>query len=140
MENLPPITVEVVVRVPVEKAWKVWTAPEHIVKWAFASDNWEAPYAENDVREGGRFKTVMTAKDKSAEFDFTGTYTRVEKPHVLEYEIDGGRRVKVKFTELPDRTHVTETFDPETENTEAMQRAGWQAIIDNFRKYAESGV
>jgi hypothetical protein len=32
---------------------------------------------------------------------------------------------------------VVEEFEAETENSEELQRAGWQAILDNFKKYVE---
>jgi uncharacterized protein YndB with AHSA1/START domain len=117
--------------------WEVWTKPEHIVRWAFASDDWEAPAAENDLRTGGRFKTAMAAKDKSMSFDFTGVYTNVKEHELIEYDIDDSRHVKVEFTGLPEGVKITETFEPENTHPETMQRSGWQAILDNFKKYAE---
>ena len=132
------ITVQCVVKAPTEKVWEVWTKPEHIVRWAFASDDWEAPAAENNLRTGGRFKTAMAAKDKSMGFDFTGVYTNVKEHELIEYDIDDGRHVKVEFTELPEGVKITETFEPENENPEKMQRSGWQAILDNFKRYAEA--
>ena len=118
----------------------MWTKPEHIVKWAFAADDWEAPAAENDVRTGGKFKTVMAAKDKSKSFDFTGVYTNVRPHELIEYDMTDGRHVKIEFAKAPDGIRVTETFDPETENTIEMQRGGWQAILDNFKKHAEASI
>lgn len=138
MEQKTPITVETVVNAPIEKVWEAWVRPEHIVKWAFAQDDWEAPSAENDVRVGGRFKTVMAAKDKSKSFDFTGTYTDVKEHELIEYDMSDGRHVKVEFTKLPEGVKVTETFDPESENPQDLQRSGWQAILNNFKTYAES--
>ncbi len=136
--NTTAITVETIVRAPMSKVWECWIKPEHTVNWAFASDDWEAPVAENDVRVGGRFKTVMAAKDKSTSFDFTGIYTAVKEHELIEYDIDDGRHVKVEFTELPESVKIIEIFEPENENSEEMQRSGWQAILDNFKKYVES--
>lgn len=130
------ITVSTVVHAPFETVWNAWSQPEHIVRWAFASEDWEAPAAENDLRVGGRFKTVMAAKDRSASFDFEGTYTVVEHG-LIEYDMDDGRHVKVEFEAVPEGVKVTETFDPETENTPEMQRDGWQAILENFKKHVE---
>lgn len=133
-----PITVQTVINAPIEKVWKYWNKPEHIMSWAFASDDWEAPAAENDLRVGGKFKTTMAAKDKSSSFDFTGTYTHVGEHELIEYTMDDGRKVSVRFETLDgDHTKITETFDPESENSEEMQRSGWQAILDNFKKYVE---
>lgn len=132
------ITVETVVKASMSKVWDCWNMPEHIVKWAFASDDWEASAAENDVRVGGKFKTIMSAKDKSESFDFTGVYTAVKEHGLIEYDMDDKRHVKVEFVETPDGVKVTETFDSENENTEDVQRSGWQAILDNFKKCTES--
>lgn len=132
------ITVQTLVQAPLSKVWDSWTKPEHIVNWAFASDDWEAPAAENDVRTGGRFKTVMAAKDKTASFDFTGVYTAVKEHELIEYTIDDGRTVKIEFKETPEGIEVVETFEAEGENPEEMQRAGWQGFLENFKKYTES--
>lgn len=138
--NTKTITVETVIHAPMEKVWQYWNEPEHIIKWAFASEDWEAPAAENDIRVGGRFKTVMAAKNGSARFDFTGTYTAVTEHAHIEYDMDGEdkRHVIIEFTQTPEGVKLTETFDPEHENSEELQRSGWQAILINFKKYVES--
>jgi uncharacterized protein YndB with AHSA1/START domain len=132
------ITVEATVNAPVEKVWKYWYAPEHITRWAFASDDWHAPYADNDLRTGGKFKTTMAAKDGSFSFDFGGEYTQVETNKTIAYVMDDGRKVKVTFSGDGNETKIVETFEAETLNPVEMQRAGWQAILDNFKKYTES--
>ncbi len=144
------ITVGATIAAPMEKVWEFWTKPDHIVKWCYASDDWEAPHAENDVRAAGKFKTVMAAKDKSISFDFTGVYTRVKEYEHIEYNTDDGRHVKVEFEELSadakalagkpegEGVKITETFEAEKINPVEMQRSGWQAILDNFKKYTES--
>lgn len=131
------ITVETTVKAPISKVWERWSKPEHITKWAFASDDWEAPAAENDLRKGGKFKTTMAAKDKSQSFDFGGTYTAVQEHKLIEYDMDDRRHVRTEFTEVPEGVKIVQTFDPEGENTEEMQRSGWQAMLENFKKYAE---
>lgn len=132
------ITVEANIKSTVEKVWEYWTKPEHITKWCFASTDWEAPNAENDLRIGGKFMTRMSAKDKSVGFDFGGVYTDVKEFEYIAYVIEDGRKVEISFATSSDGVLVKETFDPETENPIEMQRAGWQAILDNFKKYAES--
>ena len=136
--KIKTITVETTINAPIEKVWEYWNEPEHITGWAFASDDWEAPFAENDLRVGSKFNTTMAAKDKSASFDFTGFYTAIKEYQLIEYDIDDGRHVRVEFTKVPGGVKVVETFDPENENSDEMQRSGWQAILDNFKKYVES--
>ena len=133
-----PNTIQTTVSAPMSKVWESWNNPKHIMHWAFASDDWEAFAAENYLRVGGKFKTTMAAKDKSESFDFTGTYSVVKEHQLIEYDMGDGRQVKIEFTELPEGVKITETFDPENENPEEMQRSGWQAILDNFKKYVES--
>lgn len=132
------ITTTTDVKAPLTKVWNTYTKPDQITKWAFASEDWEAPYAENDVRNGGRFKTHMQAKDKSFEFDFTGTYTNVKEHELIEYIMDDGRSANIQFKDNGDGTvKVTVIFEAEATNPEEMQRGGWQAILDNFKKQAE---
>ncbi len=132
------ITIQTVVNAPIATVWQCWVEPKHIEGWAFAADDWESRDAENDVREGGRFKTTMAAKDGSASFDFGGVYTAVKEYELIEYDIDDGRHVVVAFSATPDGVKIVQSFDPEAENSEEMQRDGWQAILDNFKKHAES--
>ncbi len=132
------ITVSVSVHAPIAKVWNCWTVPKHIVQWNAASDDWRCPASKNDVRVGGRFCATMAAKDGSASFDFEGTYTAVKKYELLAYTMADGRKVEVRFTSINGSTTVTETFDPESENPEEMQRQGWQAILDNFKRHTEA--
>lgn len=138
MEKKAPITVEAIVKAPVEKVWNSWTKPEHITKWCAASDDWHAPYAENDARTGGKFKTTMAAKDGSIGFDFEGVYSNVVANKEIDYAMADGRKVSIRFSAQGNDTKVVETFDPEDQNPIEMQRGGWQAILDNFKKYTEA--
>jgi uncharacterized protein YndB with AHSA1/START domain len=131
------ITVETSVKAPIEKVWKYWSEPQHITQWASASDDWHAPYADNDLRKDGKFKTTMAAKDGSFSFDFEGVYTNVQPHKIIEFVMSDGRKVKVVFSSNGNETKITETFDPETENPIEMQRDGWQAILNNFKKHTE---
>jgi uncharacterized protein YndB with AHSA1/START domain len=132
------ITVETTIKAPVEEVWSYWTEPKHIMNWCFASDDWHAPKAENDLKVNGKFKTRMAAKDGSSGFDFGGSYTKILMFKTIEYVMDDGRRVGISFSSHRAKTKVVESFDPENENPYEMQKAGWQAILDNFRKYVES--
>jgi uncharacterized protein YndB with AHSA1/START domain len=132
------ITVETIVKAPVEKVWKYWGSPEHITKWNSASEDWHTPRAENDLRTGGKFFSRMEAKDGSFGFDFGGIYDEVKTNELISYTMGDGRKVKVSFTANGNETKVTETFDAESTNSVEMQRGGWQAILDNFKKYTES--
>jgi len=131
------ITVQCDIQAPVEKVWLYWTSPEHITKWCFASDDWHTPTAENDLRVGGKFSSRMEAKDGSFGFDFGGTYDDVKIHKLIEYTIGDGRKVSVQFAGNGNNTKVVEKFEAEDTNPVEMQQGGWQAILDNFKKYVE---
>ena len=132
------ITVEATVNAATDKVWKCWTAPEHITQWCNASDDWHAPHATNDLRAGGKFLTRMEAKDKSFGFDFNGIYDQVVPNKLISYSLEDGRKVRIEFISQGDKTQIIEIFDPENENPVEMQKAGWQAILNNFKRYTES--
>lgn len=134
------ITVETVVAASLERAWEAWNTPADIVAWNFASDDWRCPSAHVDLRVGGAFGARMEAKDGSFGFDFGGTYTVVEPLRRLEYAMPDGRAVQVHFATDVEGIRVSESFDAEDMNTAERQRAGWQAILENFRRHVESGA
>jgi uncharacterized protein YndB with AHSA1/START domain len=135
--NNVKVTVKATVNAPVEKVWECWTEPKHITKWNNASDDWHTPIAENDLTVGGKFLTRMEAKDGSFGFDFGGIYDEVKLNEVISYTMGDGRKVTITFNGQGNETEVIETFDAETSNPVEMQQAGWQAILDNFKKYVE---
>lgn len=132
------ITVETTVNTPVEKVWESWTEPHHITKWNNASDDWHTPWAKADFREGGSFTARMEAKDGSIGFDFGGVYDVIRPNEYIEYTIGDGRKVQVTFTKQGNATKVVETFEAENTHPVEFQKGGWQAILDNFKKYTES--
>lgn len=130
------ITVETTVAAPVAAAWRAYTTPADIMQWNAASEDWHTPSAEVDLREGGAFSSRMEARDGSAGFDFAGTYTRIVEHELIEYEF-GGRHAAVRFSPEGDATKVSVEFEPETDNSEELQRTGWQAILDSFARHVE---
>jgi uncharacterized protein YndB with AHSA1/START domain len=132
------ITVETTVKAKPAKVWDAWNTPADIQQWNTAQDDWHTTRSTVDLREGGRFLSRMEAKDGSVGFDFEGTYTRIVPRKTIEYRMDDGREVQVEFAERGGGVHVKTTFDAETENPPELQRAGWQAILDNFGRYVEA--
>lgn len=132
------LTVEATIDAPVSKVWNCWNGPDHITKWCTPSPDWHTPRAENDLREGGKFMSRMEARDGSMGFDFGGVYDKVEEHKHISYTMSDGRRVFIYFTPDGDKTKLVETFDAEDINPIEMQQAGWQAILDEFKRYTES--
>lgn len=138
MSTSTRITISTHINKPVAHVWKIWTEPEHIMQWNAASDDWHCPKATNDLRPAGKFSSTMAARDGSFSFDFAGVYDDVQLNTRIAYTMTDGRPVEILFANVNGRTLVTESFDAETEHPLEMQRAGWQAILDRFKAYAEA--
>jgi uncharacterized protein YndB with AHSA1/START domain len=132
------ITVTSTIKAGIEKVWDAWTNPTHITQWCQASDDWHAPYADNDVRVDGTFKTTMAAKDGSFSFDLEGVYTKVELHKYIAYTLTDGRNVEITFNKENGSVNIIESFDPESQNSHELQQQGWQMILNNFKKHVES--
>ena len=132
------ITIQVTINTDQKKAWEYYTNPQHITHWNFASDDWQCPQASNDLKVGGKYIARMEAKDGSFGFDFAGTYTKIVPQKLIEYAF-GDRNATVEFLDDGNAVTVRVTFDAESENPGDMQRGGWQAILDNFKKHVETG-
>lgn len=136
---MEPISIDITILAPVQKVWDYFNGPEHITQWNFASDTWECPSAEVDLKPGGKFKTRMQAKDGSFGFDFVGIYDEIIPERSVTYHTEDHRKVQVIFEKIDENTtKVTEIFDPEKQNPVEMQRDGWYAILNNFHKYVEN--
>jgi len=131
------ITVKVKIEKSIEKVWKCWTSPDDITNWNYASDDWHTTKAENDLRNGGSFSSRMEAKDGSMGFDFGGIYNNVVENKLIESTLGDDRKVKVEFVSNGISTEIVESFEAESLNSIELQRVGWQAILDNFKKYCE---
>ena len=80
----------------------------------------------------------MEAKDGSMGFDYGGVYDVVKPNEYIESTLGDGRKVKVTFRPEGNATHVIESFEAEQMNPVEMQKDGWQAILDNFKKHTEN--
>ena len=139
MDEKKTITVQAVINAPVEQVWKLYTEPEHVMKWNNASNDWHTPRAESNLKVGGKFLYRMEAKDGSSGFDFDGTFEQVIANELIVYSISDGRKVEVTLTKDDNaRTKMATTFEAENSNPIEMQRDGWQAILNNFKIYVET--
>lgn len=125
-------------KAPIEVVWTFWTTPADIIQWNNTFDDWHTPSAQNDLRAGGKFLFRMEAKDGSFGFDFGGVYDAVKTHESIAYTMGDGKRVEIRFTGSGTETRVVETFEAESQNSIEMQHDGWQAILNNFKKYAET--
>lgn len=132
------IKVQNTINASIDKVWHLWTSPEHIMNWNIPFEDWNTPYAENDLKVGGKFKFTMAAKNGSEGFDFEGVYTRIEKFSWIEYRLLDNRTASVHFEDNGTQVKLTETFEPEGKNSKEMQEQFCRAVIQNFKEYVEN--
>ncbi len=132
------ITVTATINARLNTVWDSWTQPYHVMNWNHASDDWHCPQAENEMCVGGKFSYTMAAKDGSFSFDFWGVYTEIIEHKLITSKLGDDRSLDIIFASEGNTTVITETFDAENENSVELQQTGWQAILDNFKKYTES--
>jgi uncharacterized protein YndB with AHSA1/START domain len=132
------IVIKAIVSADIKKVWDYYTLPEHITKWNFALDTWHCPTASNDLRNGGKYFARMEAKDGSFGFDFEAIYDVIIDYKKIVYTMTDGRQATIDFNSDVNQTEVSVSFDAEQQNSIEMQRDGWQAILNNFKKYTET--
>jgi uncharacterized protein YndB with AHSA1/START domain len=132
------ITIEATINAEKNKVWEYWTKPEHITKWNFADPSWHCPSAENELKAGGKYRAKMEAKDGSFGFDFEAIYDEVINKQKITYTMTDGRQAVTTFENIDGATKVTTIFDADSSNSKEMQQQGWQAILNNFKKYVET--
>ncbi|MPT35260.1 MAG: activator of HSP90 ATPase [Flavobacterium sp.] len=132
------ITINVTISADKDKVWNYYTQPEHITQWNFADPSWHCPKATNDMQVGGTYSARMEARDGSFGFEFEAIYNEISDGKHFSYTMPDSRQVTVTFHENDNATDLIITFDPENQNPIEMQQNGWQAILNNFKKYAES--
>lgn len=134
------ISIQVKIEAPLKLSWKCWTTPEDITQWNQASEDWHCPLAVNDLRPGGIFSYRMESRDGSFGFDFSGVYQKVKINEQIDYLLDDGRKVEISFADKAGLTEINQTFEAENQNPVQLQRDGWQAILNSFKKHTESKI
>jgi uncharacterized protein YndB with AHSA1/START domain len=132
------ITIETRVDAEIHKVWAYYNQPLYIVNWNFASDDWCCPKVETDFKVGGNYLARMEAKDGSFGFDFEAIFDEILEPEKVAYTMGDGRKAEIEFKEEGEMTLVKISFDPEQTNSRELQQNGWQAILNNFKKYVET--
>ena len=132
------VTLEQLIKAPINTVWEFFTNPEHITKWNHASEDWHCPYAQNDLRIGGKFSYRMEEKKGQEGFDFSGSYVDIRINEFIAYTLDDDRKVDIYFQDLGDETKIIQTFEIEHVYPREMQKEGWNSILLHFKEYAEA--
>lgn len=131
------ITIDTVIDADIQKVWDYYNTPKYITQWNFASDDWHCPKAENDMKIGGLYCARMEAKDGSFGFDLKAVYDEIIPLEKIAYTFEDNRKIITTFEKINGKTKVVTVFEAENINPVDMQKAGWQAILNNFKRYVE---
>jgi len=121
----------------IDVIWETYTDAKHVTQWSFASDDWHVTEGHAKFVEGGAFNYRMEAKDESFGFNFMGTYDEIVKHQTIKYHLTDKRNIDVEFKKHKGYVTIQLTVDAENEFSLEQQKVGWQAILDNFKSYAE---
>ncbi|GHF20371.1 activator of HSP90 ATPase [Kordiimonas sediminis] len=122
-----------------EQLFKAFTDPLIIKKW-WGPDTMETTVSEIDLREGGAWRTVMTAETGES-YDVAGVYKKIDPPHQLIFTwawLQGANRgeettVELTFTDKGDKT---ELYLRQGSFADGCQEhyEGWTSGLDNLAK------
>ena len=104
-------------------------------------EQWRLAYSYKQMNFSMRlgltsFRHIGVFPEQAPNWDFI--YDQVIAQQVLEITLGDERKMKVIFKSGNGMTEVVETFEAESENSVELQQGGWQAILDNFKKYVET--
>ncbi|UTW51310.1 SRPBCC domain-containing protein [bacterium SCSIO 12827] len=123
--------------------FKLWTQPEHIVRWWGCAEAGDVDFT-NDLRVGGEFTAVMQLSNGHTH-RITGVYCKIEEPARLVFTwswentdgFQGGETlVTVTFADKDGQTELTLRHESFTqEDHRDAHGEGWGASLDRLGGY-----
>ena len=126
-------------RAPRETVYQAWTRPELIKQW-FAPGDMTTPFAEVDLRVGGRYRIQMKKPDGETHTT-TGLYKEIvpNQRLVFTWGWEGPDRfetlVTVEFRETDGGTELLLTHERFTDTgSRDMHREGWEGCLASLER------
>lgn len=123
--------------------FKLWTQPEHIVRWWGCAEAGDVDFT-NDLRVGGKFTAVMQLSNGHTH-RITGVYCKIEAPErlVFTWSWDNGEGFKGEDTLVTVTLEETATGTKLTLRHESFAREddcqahgeGWGASLDRLGEF-----
>lgn len=129
-----------------ERVFAAWTEPDQIVQW-WGPHGVTCTEAHVDLKPGGRYRLANRQPDGQVMW-ITGTYDRVEPPHLLQYtwtsepitEDSDYSLVRVTFEECADGTLVTVSHtNISTATAREMYLGGWTGCLAGLDQLVSEG-
>jgi uncharacterized protein YndB with AHSA1/START domain len=134
------VLVEHVFDAPRETVFAAWTDPEKLAQW-WAPDGFDVPpeSVEIELRPGGRFHLTMVESGGSDEFPYRAEIMEISEPGLIVLKAEaipeagiGETVTRVVFQAEGDRTRMTVTSGPYTEEVRGHAEAGWLELMQNL--------
>jgi uncharacterized protein YndB with AHSA1/START domain len=132
---------------PRRLVFRVWTQPEHLVRW-WGPRDFTTPSCQMEVRSGGAYRICIRSREGTA-YWMRGVYREVVEPERLVFtfawEDEGGAPghetlVTVTFAEADGKTRLTfrqAVF--ETVADRDSHQEGWSECLDRLAAYLAGG-
>jgi uncharacterized protein YndB with AHSA1/START domain len=125
-----------ILKAPIALVWEAMTEPKHLVHWFHADEGWTTPFAEMDLKKGGKIRIGFGSPDGKNDFVLSGTFTEVTPPTYMAYNLDDGRPVMTRLTaQGAKETKLVVEFALETTFSEEQQREGWTLMYVHLEQH-----
>ena len=142
------ITISTIIRAKVEDVFDTYLNPEDNRRWSTAGGGWSVGKVSIDPKVGGKWSIEFKDAAGVHDFEFGGVYTEIIPNQKIVYAMRkeiadiaaDDRFGTVTFeadTPIKGNTTVTISFTTEDTNSLEQQRAGWSAILENFKKHTK---
>jgi uncharacterized protein YndB with AHSA1/START domain len=132
---------------PRDLVWRLFTEPEHLVKW-MGPRRFEARNFTQDARVGGKWRGKLHPTDGGKDLWQGGTFRAIDPPSHISYTFawddDNGQPgnetvVTLAFEAQGNKTRLTfhQTGFPTDEERDG-HRGGWGESFDKFEEYLAS--
>lgn len=139
------LLIERLIDAPPALAFKVWTTPEHLVRW-FGPKNFTAHTVRLDFRPGGAWSAVIRSPE-GKDYPMGGFYREIEDNRRIVFtfrwteEDEADTLVTVTFEERFGKTRLTFAQTPfETIKSRDSHAEGWGECLDRLVAYTQQSV
>ncbi len=132
------ITVQALVKAPIERVWYCWITPDDIAQWHSVSEEWHCHTIKNNFKAKGSFDYRMVSRKGQPGYSLAGVYDDISVYNHINYTLIDGRKVRVRFLSSNGETEIIESIEAESNRPIEQQQKEWQAILNSFKKYLEN--
>jgi uncharacterized protein YndB with AHSA1/START domain len=127
---------------PREAVFAAWTDPEQVARW-WAPEQFEIPLESVDIEPsvGGRFHLTMVETNGSRRFPYRSTIIEISEPELIVLSSEAipeagiaATVTRVVFEAEGERTRMTVTSGPYTDEMRGSAEAGWYDLVANLER------